>query len=89
MTANGVEFDIAVLNGGDSTESSIDVTLGGDFSGKQTISSIKPGETQTVTIAPQPSPKSGSSGTLTVDVAPVCGEQIDSNNKSTYDLTFG
>ncbi len=66
------------------------MTLGGDFSGKQTISSIKPGETQTVTIAPKPAPKSGDERHAhRRPSTPVCGEQIDSNNKSTYDITFG
>ncbi len=89
VTASGAEFDVAVVNGGNSTESDIDVTLSGDFTGKQTISSIKAGETQTVKIAPKPTPKAGDTGTLKVSVAPVCGEQIKSNNQSTYDISFG
>ena len=42
-----------------------------------------------MTIAPKPTPKAGDSGEITVDVATVCGEQIDSNNTSTYNVTFG
>ncbi len=41
-----------------------------------------------MTISPKPTPKAGDSGEITVEVATVCGEQIDSNNKSTYDVTF-
>jgi hypothetical protein len=91
LSGDDTDFEVAVLNGGDGTqpETDVDVTLSGDFTGQQTISSIDPQEQQTVTISPKPTPKAGDSGQLTVDVATVCGEQIDSNNKSTYDVTFG
>jgi hypothetical protein len=91
LSGDDTDFEVAVLNGGDGTEpeTDVDVTLSGDFSGQQTISSIDPQEQQSVTISPKPTPKAGDSGQLTVDVAAVCGEQIDSNNKSTYDVSFG
>ena len=77
-----------MTNGGDTTESDINVTLDGDFTGQQTISSIDSLEQQTVTISPKPAPKAGDSGELTVNVDTVCGEKIDSNNTSTYNVTF-
>jgi hypothetical protein len=88
VPADGAEFEVAVLNGGEFEESDIDVALGGDFKGSQTISQIGVGESQTVTIPPNPSPQSGDSSSLTVTVATVCGEQLDSNNESTYEITF-
>ena len=89
VTADGTEFEVAVLNGGDVEESDIDVTLDGDFTGSQTIDSVGSQETATVTIPPKPAPQSGDTATITVTVATVCGEQLDSNNESTYDITFG
>jgi hypothetical protein len=88
VPADGIEFEIAVQNQGEADESGIDVTLEGDYSGRQQISQIAAGETETVTIPPRPSPSSGDSGTLTVDVAAVCGEQVVDNNTATYELTF-
>lgn len=88
VAADGLEFEIAVQNQGDADESDIGVSLGGDFSGNQTIDSLAAGETQTVTIVPRPAPSAGDSGSLTVAVDTVCGEQVADNNESTYDLTF-
>lgn len=86
--ADGAEFEIAVLNGGDFEENDIDVTIEGDFTGSQTIDSVGAQETATVTIPPEPAPAAGDSGSITVKVATVCGEQVDSNNESSYDITF-
>jgi hypothetical protein len=88
VPADGLELEIAVMNQGDAAESDIRVALSGDFSGNQTISTIDAGETQTVTIRPNPAPSSGDSGSVTVTVDTVCGEQVDTNNESTYELTF-
>ena len=55
---------------------------------RNTLARIGIGETATVTIPPQPSPTAGETASLTVTVATVCGEQLDSNNESTYDITF-
>jgi hypothetical protein len=89
VTADGTEFEIAVENQGDSPESDINVTMDGDLTGSQTISSIEPAEIATVTIPPKPAPKAGDTASITVTVATVCGEQVDSNNESTYEITFG
>lgn len=86
--ADGVGFEVSVQNQGDAPESDVQVTLGGDFSGTQPISSIESRVTETVTIPPKPAPSAGDSATLTVTVATVCGEQVADNNEATYDLTF-
>lgn len=89
VTADGTEFEIAVENQGDSPESDVNVTMDGDLTGSQTISTIEPAEIATVTIPPKPAPKAGDTVSITVTVASVCGEQVDSNNESTYEITFG
>jgi len=53
---------------------------------EQQISSIGPGETQTVKIPLTPAPKG--QATLDVEVRPVPGEQVSSNNKASYTVTF-
>lgn len=90
LPADGLEFEIAVQNQGTADESGIKVSLGGDFSGTQTINSIAANETQTVTIVPKPAPSSGESASLDVTVDTVCGEQVPDNNTSAapYELTF-
>jgi hypothetical protein len=89
VAADGTEFEVAVLNGGEAQEGDIDVTLSGDFTGSQTIDSVGPGETATVTIPPKPAPQSGDTASITVTVDTVCGEQLESNNESSYEITFG
>jgi hypothetical protein len=86
--AQGAEFEVSVQNQGTEDESDITVSLSGDLSGSQTISSIAAGETETVTVPPRPSPSAGDSASVTVEVEPVCGEQEETNNEATYELTF-
>lgn len=88
VLADGAEFEIAVTNQGESPESDIQVGITGDLKGSQSISEIANGESQTVTIPAQPAPAAGDSGSVTVRVEPVCFEEVDTNNESTYDLTF-
>ncbi len=88
VAADGLEFEIAVMNQGETAESGIKVSLSGDFTGNQTIPSIESQETQTVTIRPNPAPSPGDTGSVTVTVDTVCGEQVDTNNESAYQLTF-
>ena len=52
----------------------------------QDISSIAPGETQTVTIPLTPAPTG--QVTLDVEVEAVPGEQVTDNNKASYTVTF-
>ena len=88
VPADGAEFEIAVTNQGESPESDVQIGITGDFKGSQSISEITNGESQTVTIPAQPAPAAGDSGSVTVRVEPVCFEEVDTNNESTYDLTF-
>lgn len=88
VAADGLGFEVAVQNQGEAAEGDIKVTLSGDFSGSQTIPSIEPGGTETVTIPPKPAPSAGSSGSITVTVETVCGEQVADNNEASYELTF-
>jgi subtilase family serine protease len=77
-----------VQNQGDSTESgvTVSVTVNGGQPIEQQISSIAPGETQTVKIPITPAPKG--QATLDVEVHPVPGEQVSDNNKASYQVTF-
>jgi hypothetical protein len=91
-TSGPYQVDVQVQNQGDSEESNVGVTLqltGGTqtISGDATIKSIAPGAIQTATISLEPTPASGQA-TLEVTVQPVLGEQVESNNRSTYQLTF-
>jgi hypothetical protein len=81
--------DVQVQNQGGSDESGISVGVAVDGGSPTTgeISSIAPGETQTVTIQLPSEPKG--QVTLDVEVAAVPGEQVTDNNKASYTVTFG
>jgi CARDB len=82
------EVSVDVQNQGDSTENgvTVTVTVNGGNTLQQDISTIGPGETQSVTIPLTPAPKG--QVTLDVDVRPVPGEQVSSNNKAGYTVDF-
>ena len=82
------ELDVEVQNQGGSTESgvTVSVTVNGGQPTTQQIPSIAAGATQTVKI-PLTSVPSGQV-TLDVEVQPVPGEQVTTNNKSSYTVTF-
>lgn len=85
----GKEIQVDVQNQGETDESDITVEVsGGGIEGSQQIGSIAANETQSVSIPLQPAPKGGQSVDLDVSVAPVCGEQVETNNKATYSVTF-
>jgi hypothetical protein len=89
VTAGGKpELEVQVQNQGDQTETgvTVSVTVNGGQPIEQQISSIGPGETQTVKIPLTPAPKG--QATLDVEVKPVPGEQVASNNKASYTVTF-
>jgi hypothetical protein len=79
-------IEVSVQNQGEADESNIEVTVTGDVSGSDTISSIAAGATQTATI-PIKSPPSGTAQ-IDVNVATVGCEQVADNNKATYSVTF-
>ncbi len=81
--------DVQVQNQGGSDESGITVgvSLDGGSPTTEEISSIAPGETQTVTVQLPTTPKG--QVTLDVEVDAVPGEQVTDNNKATYTVDFG
>jgi subtilase family serine protease len=81
------QLDVQAMNQGDSEESGVTVTV--DIGGQvleEEISSIAPGETQTVSIPLTPAP----TGTVDVqvEVQAVPGEEVSENNVATYPITF-
>jgi hypothetical protein len=82
------ELEVQVQNQGDSDESGVTVSVTVDNGRpiEQQISSIGPGETQTVKIPITPAPQGDT--TLDVEVKPVPGEQVTDNNSATYQVTF-
>jgi hypothetical protein len=82
------EVEVEVSNQGESTENgvTVSVTVSGSGPLDQTISSIGPGETQSVTIPLVPAPPG--TATMEVEVHTVPGEQISSNNEATYTVEF-
>jgi CARDB len=82
------EVEVEVQNQGDSTENSVtvSVTVEGGATVDQTISSIGAGEIQTVAIPLVPAPTG--TATLEVEVQPVPGEQVTSNNEAAYTVEF-
>ncbi len=79
------ELMVQVQNQGESDEADIEVsfTLNG-ITGKETISTIAPNATETVTIPINPAPPTDQPLSLQVDVAPVAGEVVEDNNTAEY-----
>jgi len=90
-TVTGSSVDVSVQNQGNVKESGIQVSVQVSGSGSQTatIPSIAAGATKTASVSLKPAPPSGRAVTLTVNVTPVPGEHVTTNNKATYSLTFG
>jgi hypothetical protein len=90
VPADAQEIDIEVQNSGDSDETgiSVSVTLGGASLNGQ-LQALSAGETGTVKVPLTSKPTSGTDTTLQVVVQPVPGEQITTNNQSTYTVIFG
>jgi hypothetical protein len=91
---DSLELEVQAENQGDSEEADITVSFeltggGQTISGDGTIQRIAAGAVQTATIPIEPAPDPGQQLTLEVTVQPVPGEQISSNNTSTYQVTFG
>jgi len=91
---NKAEVDVQVSNQGSVDEKGIGVSYrltGGPqtIDGTATIGSIAAGAVQTAALPIQPPPEKNTALTLEVTVIPVPGEQIITNNRFTYQLTFG
>ena len=82
------EVEAKVENQGESTENGVivSVKVNGGHTLQGTISSIAAGESQSVTIPLTPAPRG--QVTLEVEVHPVPGEKVVSNNKASYAVDF-
>ncbi len=82
------EVEAQVQNQGESTENGIvvSVKVNGGHTLQGDISSIGVGETQPVTIPLTPAPRG--QVTLEVEVRPVPGEKVLTNNKASYSVNF-
>jgi hypothetical protein len=93
VTVTGSAVDVSVQNQGNVDETNVQVSYrlsgGGSGSGSGTIPKLAAGATKTVSLPIKPAPASGTSLTIAVSVQPVPGEQVSSNNKATYSVTFG
>ena len=93
ISGNASDMEVSVQNQGDSNESGVGVSFeltGGTqtISGDGTISRIAPGGTGVAKIPIQPAPPTGQDLTLQVTAQPVPGEQVATNNRATYQVTF-
>jgi hypothetical protein len=91
VTATGSTVDVSIQNQGTADESGVkvDLTGSGGISSEATLPSIKAGATKTVSLHLKPVPASGDAVTMKVNVVPVQGEHVTSNNKATYQVTIG
>jgi hypothetical protein len=90
VASDASEIDIQVSNSGDNDETGINVSVtlaGTSLSGQ--LQALSAGETGTVKIPLTSKPTPGTDATLQVVVQPVPGEQITTNNQSTYTVVFG
>jgi hypothetical protein len=82
------EVEVEVQNQGESTENgvSVSVSVNGGNTLNGTIESIEAGEIGTALIPLTPAPKG--EVTLEVDVEPVPGEHVTTNNEASYTVTI-
>lgn len=82
------EVEVQVMNQGDSDESDVTVSVKAGDGPEQTqsIDTIAPGETGSVTIPLTPAPSGETQLVVTVQAVP--GESITTNNTATYTVTF-
>ena len=94
ISGTGNEIDVQVSNQGSAEEKGVGVSYeltGGPqtIDGTATIKSIAAGAVQTAELPIHPKPPRNTALTLEVTVIPVPSEQIVTNNRFTYQLTFG
>jgi hypothetical protein len=87
------ELQVSVQNQGEAEESDIGVSFtlsggGQTISGKEAISALPAGETETVILPVSPAPPQGQALTLEVVVDTVPGEQVADNNRAEYTIVF-
>ncbi len=91
VTVTGSSVDVSVQNQGTVKESAVQVSVRapGSSSQTKTIPSIDPNATKTVTLPLKPAPASGKTVKIDLNVTPVPGEHVTTNNKASYSVTFG
>ena len=81
------EVEVEVQNQGESTENGVTVVvIAGGKETTQEISVLEAGATETAVVPLTPAPKGET--TLEVEVEPVPGEQVTTNNEATYSVNF-
>jgi hypothetical protein len=93
VATTDLAFAVTIHDGGDSQEVGIKVTLTiqkpqGAIVKTKTLDVINPGQDKTITFGDLGQVPFAQKTTLSVDVAPVAGEQTTSNNKATYSVIF-
>ncbi|MDX6652131.1 MAG: hypothetical protein QOJ38_912 [Solirubrobacterales bacterium] len=93
VTISGTpELDVQVQNQGSVEETGITLTVtingGGPTTLEGTIPRIGPGAIETAKIPITPTPAKGTQLTIEIDVQPVPGETVQTNNKASYTVTF-
>jgi hypothetical protein len=91
--SGNLAFQVQVVNQGDSEETGVPVRIsigrGGDavdLEGR--ADSIRPGETNTVTVRVNKTPPTGQTVPVVVSVEPVPGEKKTDNNRQTFSVIF-
>jgi CARDB len=82
-----VEVEVTVENQGESTENSVGVTVSaGGIEVQESIESIGPAETETVSIPLTPTPSGEVALDVKVDTVP--GERVEENNEASFTVVF-
>jgi hypothetical protein len=93
ITGKGKELQVQVSNQGSANERNVGVSFqltGGPqtIDGSTTVPSVAAGAIQTAKLPIHPRPATDTQLTLEVTATPVPGEQITTNNRFTYQVTF-
>jgi CARDB len=81
------EVEVEVENQGESTENGVTVVvISGGKETTQEISVLEAGATETAVVPLTPTPEGET--TLEIEVEPVAGEQVTTNNEATYSVNF-
>jgi hypothetical protein len=93
ITGKGKELQVQVSNQGSANERNVGVSFqltGGPqtIDGSTTVPSVAAGAIQTAELPIHPRPAADTQLTLEVTATPVPGEQITTNNRFTYQVTF-
>lgn len=90
QSSEDLALRVEVQNQGEQVEQDlrVQVTITGGIRLRDTIATIEPGESQTVSIPLPNPPPAGQPVSIEVEVAPVRGERMRDNNSATYRAIF-